>query len=393
VAVDQRLFDQIVRKDGSPARYSEDSFTFLNRAAGSFWARIRDELETWFAAYPADHQADLRARFRSRLPSQHWAAWWELYLHRLFSALGFHVEVHPDLPGSGARPDFRLTREAVIYLEAVTSFSGIVEEGRSGVREAWILDAVNEAKSDDFFLGLNFETVGQQRPRVVEVTGPIEEWLRDLDPDVAAGVYESTRELPTRLLAIRDWKLKFRAIPKSPAGRGKPGRLLGIGPMSVGFTNDREKLGKSLERKRRRYGKPGAPLILALLSMSSGADEIAVAEALFGSEVVRFDPDNPDDSQLARTPDGLWTKPGGPRATRVSGVLVGTTLLPWTCAARWPRLWLNPWATHPLKTELPFSTVWVDDHGVLTPRHAGSTPSAVLGLPSDWPGPAPRFSD
>ena len=219
-----------MRTDRSPARYSEDSFAFLNRAAGAFWQRVRDELENWFAAYPSEHQADLRARFRSRLPSQHWAAWWELYLHRVFTALGFEVEVHPELPGVDARPDFRLTRGAeAAYVEAVTSFSGIVDEGRHGAREAWILDAINEANSDNFFVGVNFDAVGKQHPRVAEVTGPIEEWLGQLDPDDVAATYEVTRELPTHGVAIRDWGLTVTAIPKNPKARGKPGRLLGGG--------------------------------------------------------------------------------------------------------------------------------------------------------------------
>jgi hypothetical protein len=40
-----RLFDDDERTDGSPKKASEDSFAFLNRAAGPFWAAIRDELE------------------------------------------------------------------------------------------------------------------------------------------------------------------------------------------------------------------------------------------------------------------------------------------------------------------------------------------------------------
>jgi hypothetical protein len=59
-----------------------------------FWQRIRDELERWYADYPDDeHGFGLRARFRKAAPAQHFGAWWELYLHRLFRCLGFHEVV------------------------------------------------------------------------------------------------------------------------------------------------------------------------------------------------------------------------------------------------------------------------------------------------------------
>lgn len=67
------LFDDLVRDDSSPAAYGEDSFTFLNRADGTVWARVRDTLDSWFAEYPRGHAADIRGRFRGKRPGAHWA--------------------------------------------------------------------------------------------------------------------------------------------------------------------------------------------------------------------------------------------------------------------------------------------------------------------------------
>lgn len=105
------LFDDFERHDPSPARRGEDSFAFLNRADTPFWAEVRRLLEEWFSHYPADHAAELSKSFRSRLPGSHWGAWWELYLHELFSRLGYELSIHPSLPDSDKRPDFKLTRE------------------------------------------------------------------------------------------------------------------------------------------------------------------------------------------------------------------------------------------------------------------------------------------
>jgi hypothetical protein len=161
------LFDDCERTDKSPARHQEDSFTFLNRADGVVWGRIRHVLDAWFADYPVQHAADLRGRFQSNRPGAHWSAWWELYLHRLFTRLGYKAVVHPDVPGTSRHPDFELTRaEERLYLEAVVVFSGVEDDKRDGVREGWIMDAVNRGMSKNFYVLIEFEKVGAERPKL-----------------------------------------------------------------------------------------------------------------------------------------------------------------------------------------------------------------------------------
>jgi hypothetical protein len=48
VAVVPNLFDLIERTDDSPARPAEDSYSFLNRAAGPVWERQRELLNGWY---------------------------------------------------------------------------------------------------------------------------------------------------------------------------------------------------------------------------------------------------------------------------------------------------------------------------------------------------------
>lgn len=131
----QRLFDDFERTNPFPAKEGEDSFSFMNRVAQPFWERIRSELDEWFAVYPPEDAKDLRSRFRDQSPAQHYAAWWELYLHELFRRLGFEIEVHPELEGVSGRPDFRVARDdAAFYVEAATTFSGIVGDATASER-------------------------------------------------------------------------------------------------------------------------------------------------------------------------------------------------------------------------------------------------------------------
>jgi hypothetical protein len=55
-------------------------FDFYNRVDRADWARVRNELEQWYSAYPADDK-DLRKRFRQWGADQHFGAWWELWVY------------------------------------------------------------------------------------------------------------------------------------------------------------------------------------------------------------------------------------------------------------------------------------------------------------------------
>ncbi len=388
-----RLFDDTPRSDSSPAAYSEDSFSFLNRVATPYWEKIRVELDEWFSEYPVEHAADLRARFRSADPRQHFPAWWELYLFRLFRRLGFHIAVHPDVSSTTARPDFLITRgNERTYVEAVAVFSGIVEEGRHGAREAWIQDLINEASSPNFFVGLDFEKVGTERPSRKEVISPIEDWLAGLDPDVVTEEYGAGLGLPELRLLFRDWDLTVEALPIKPEARGDPShRLLGRGPMSGGWVNDIEVLQRSLGRKFRHYGQLDEPFVVAALGLSSFLDISDFEQALFGRHAVEYQRGNQSASRWVRQRDGVWMASRGPVATSVAAVIGASGLQPSTCARELPRLWVNPWANHPLGIQLPFATATAEESGEVKYSDATTTASEVLGLPEEWPGPERPF--
>ena len=117
-AQERLLFSVGRRVNPLHAGYAESSFAFLDRVAQPYWARIRDELDRWFADFPeGEHARDLRNRFRKDDPRQHYAAWWELYLYTFLRRSGFEVEVHPYVHGTRDRPDFLVrSRRGVFYV-------------------------------------------------------------------------------------------------------------------------------------------------------------------------------------------------------------------------------------------------------------------------------------
>ena len=351
------LFDGFDRSDRSPRRYDEDSFSFYNRAAGVHWQRVRDVLDEWFAAYPDEHKADLRGRFRSKVAGQHVGAIWELYLHRLFSCMGYSVSVHPDVPGSTGRPDFELVRDGErLYVEAAVVFSGIVDAGRDGVREAWIMEAVNKASHPNFYVLIRqFVQLGAQKPKNKSIHRPLTGWLDSLDPDQVSRDYDDTGRLPECLVEVDDWAVLFEAVPIKPEARGDTGRLHGGGPPTTGYVDDVEQLRDTLKHKRGKYGTPGVPLVVAVNCVSSFMEPNDIAGALYGAMAVQYHQGAPGSSKWVRQRNGTWMGESGPRGRRMSAVLDCGAAAPVDDGAEPTRVSLNPWADVPLDVESPFS--------------------------------------
>lgn len=387
------LFDDIPRTDPSPASGQEDSFTFMNRVHQPYWAEIRCVLEDWYRRFPADEAVGLRKRFRSRRPGQHWSAWWELYLHELFSCLDFEITPHPPLPDTSRTPDFEISRGGLrAYLEATVVFSGIVAEEPEA--PAWLLDAVNLSDNAGFFVLIDsIESAGGERLRNIQVSKPIQEWLDGLDPDQVSEDYKTKGELPEYVLDERGWRVRFSASPVKPEARGKPGhRVLAGGPPITGMVDDVEQLHDKLKSKAGRYGRPEVPIITAVLCASSFMEQRDIAQALFGRDAIQLTPSptgGPPQAAQIRQRNGFWMHESGPQNRRVSAVLTAVQLHPWTCTKAAPTLWFNPWADHELSDELPFPIATATDRGRVTHTIRELDMAAVLGLPRDWPGGVP----
>jgi hypothetical protein len=57
--------------------------------------------------------------------------------------------------------------------------------GAGGTRgtAAWVYDCISDVETRDFLVGIEHVEQGAERPKRVEVTRPIAQWLAGLDPD------------------------------------------------------------------------------------------------------------------------------------------------------------------------------------------------------------------
>ncbi len=328
-----RLFDEQDRTDGASCREGEDSYSFLNRVSTPYWTQVRNLLEAFFSRYPPEHAESLRRDFRARLPGRHYAAWWELYLHELLRRLGYQITIHPVIEGTERKPDFGLRREGSEFLvEASVVFSGIAGgEEHTGAAPSWMLSAFEEVENLNFFVSIHEVTArGIEQPKRAEFVGPVEAWLARLDPDQITTEHQAGGHVPMLRVECRGWEVELEAWPVKPEARGRSEhRVLGSGPAIGGPVDDIRQLESKLKVKAGRYGRPEVPYVIAVLSLSGFMERIDIAQALFGREAIVISGQQ-DVGRLVRQRNGFWFRGEKPIHTRVSAVLMGVGVQPWS---------------------------------------------------------------
>jgi hypothetical protein len=390
-----KLFDDdhvISRTDLAPAPYGEPSFQYLNRSGRPVAAQVRSLLESWFQSYPESGKAALRSRFRSTDSVPHHSAFFELYMHELLKGLGYAVEIHPHLLTGTTRPDFLVSKagQASFILEATLATNISYREAAANARLNSVYNALNQVLSPNFFIGIEvFGTPSTPVPGK-KLRKAVELFLQGLNPDAVGAVLQGgggLGDLPRGQFTHGDWSIEFYPIAKSHAARGKPGiRPLGIlGPGGAREVDDRGPLRDAILAKGGRYGDLGVPYIIAVDALGQWwLDRSDIMEALFGQEAFYFDPLNPGEPQMTRNPDGAWFGKKGRQYTRVSAVLIGGDITPWTVGARIPVIYHNPWAKHPCPDALAQLRSAHPENNTMKERE-GLTGYDIFGLPAGWP--------
>ena len=116
------IFDDIPRDDADPPHQDETAFAYLNRSGRAEAAKVRALVDDWLASYPIQHRDPLVARLRYAIDYQHYAAFFELFVHQLLVARGHQVvAVEPELPATKGSPDFLIetTEGHRLYMECL----------------------------------------------------------------------------------------------------------------------------------------------------------------------------------------------------------------------------------------------------------------------------------
>jgi hypothetical protein len=390
------VFEPRFRDDPEPLRSGESTFSLLDRVDDAAIDRVRRLVNSWFDRFPSDSRDELRGRLTSGNDVDFNGAFWELYLHEAYSRLGYSVDTHPPLPDAPTHPDFLIEGNGVsLYLEAT-----VVGEARSEVAEskriARIEESLNRIHSPDFSIFLGVDNYGRASPSMRNVRPRIEAWLETLDWNDVRQKLEADPffELPSLEYEQGDWEFIFRAYPKPQDQRGRADiRTVGAGPMRSGYLDDASAIRAGIGRKVGRYGRPDRPLVVAIAVDRAFADAEDVNYALFGTPAVRVVSD--DRVESVRLPNGVWIGESGVRNTRLSALLVGYRIYPWSVATAQPQVWIRPNYPRPGDTLGAWTRFEVDMAEDKLRRHDGTfDPIKTLDLPGlldlatpeSWPG-------
>lgn len=367
-----QLFDAINRSDPRLRQPGESEFGFLNQSARSFCGVERAYLEEWFARYPPQEQAELRARFRDATDAGHLSAFYELYLHELLISLGFTVTVHPAVAGGdGKRPDFLVRKDGVplFYVEARLVMQSN-EETAEQARIEQVYRTLEGLHSPNFFLNIECHGGPKTPPSASKLRPKLERWLQGLDPDLVAQAARigGLASLPAFSWTHDGWSVVFRALPKSPQARGVPGlRPLGLVTSGFALSTLHEAMASAVRAKSTKYSQLGLPYLVALNVVDIGMEDVHISDALLGSG--NYGCCGPDGTLVKRQlqDGGAFLGASGPLNTRVSGVLLSHYLWAWNIHDGSPELIHNPFAALPIQPDLwPLRQATMDvDYGHL----------------------------
>lgn len=382
------LFDDFQRSNISPLQDGELLYTFLNRAAGDYWQSVRDVLTAWLANYPAAEQPTLIARFRRTDRRGFLGAFWELYLHELFTRLGFQIELHPKVSGTTHRPDFHLRQGAAeIFVEAVTHFEPQAHS-LDDVRLTPVLDAIDRISSPSFRVSLDARQIALAPIPMKRLSQEIESWLEGLE---SASESNSVRSAERVYRWQEDgWMLIFRPIPREAVANGRTASDDSKnGPARTKVRDDSRAIRQRVSGKARIYGRRfDKPFLIALTSYRPNYGPETVLRGLFGS--AWRDPEMLRARVVPRArgtnSNGLWLSNSGLEYQDVSAVLTAFELMPWSIARSRPWLVANPWASHPLGNVLPFDRFGIDaTTGAIEQVETSFKPRIHFGLARNWP--------
>ena len=304
------LFDDIERTSLEPTTRIVPTFQTINSFDSYGSSDLRNALEDWLARYPTEHRDDLVSRFRSDDNYNHDGALFELACHESFLRLEFSVEIHPETFVSANHPDFLLRKDdQEIFVEAtVTGESHGPFTLNANEQDA--INTLNTLESEDFQIGV--ELSGELRrtlPRQ-QIRNLFGDLLnKHTHGDVASAIqFGGTYAAPSRTIAEGDWKLEGWLVPiPKPTNRFRSSHIA-IYPFTAARTNVVDGVRKAIDRKRKRYGKLSAPLVVAVNVRDPYYNgKRNDMDVLLGDEVIRYDSGDPDSSgKLDRKCNGIW---------------------------------------------------------------------------------------
>jgi hypothetical protein len=280
------------------------AFDYLNRSSRTEAERVRSLLEEWCSLYPPTARNELISRLRSRKDVDHVSAVFELALHELLRRAGSCVTPHPEILGGRGRPDFLVTSAAGVryYLEATLSFDA-TDTARGEKLLAQLYDILDKMHSPNYFIGVSHRGLPDAPLKASVIRGKLQQWLDSLDYNQCIAWASGEGNAAELSHSEAGVDFVFTAVPKHTCRSGT--RAIGLQLPEARWTNVSDAIRSRLLDKVGQYGRPEAPLVIAVNAFALSVDRDEVLDAFFGRFAVAIDRQT-GATQQTRTPDGFW---------------------------------------------------------------------------------------
>ena len=354
-----QLFDDFERSTSRTARYSQNSYDFLNHSAWQVCNRARHLCNAWYSRLPIDAQPDLRARLMNTDSRQHVSAYFELLLHEVLLNLGLSANTHPQVPTTTKRPDFLVgSDDGSIYIEAMVCHSSSTPESENDIVNT-ICDWIDDVPNPYYWVSLSFNGTPKRLPRKTAVTEPVRQLMARHEPESELSRREADNYVqPIDKVQIDDAALVIKLTVK-PRERWGIDSERTIGVFSYGDTQNilpiiRDAICKKAKKKQASH--LGLPLVIACNTIDGFFDlEDDSLVSLFGlPEAGYLRPQWEMSLDATRDEPGVWIgRDGKPRNENVAAIWLFKNARPVgrTPAGGGDCLFINPFANHPLPTE------------------------------------------
>ena len=356
-----KIFEDKERTDLNFANHLDDLFDFYDRSAKPEFVKVRVTINRWFTNYPKSEKSELKSRFRKAFSP----AFFELFIHQLFTKQGFTLTPHPQIPGTKKAPDFLAEKgELSFYIEAKEVTDTSETEAAFNKKVNAIYDALSKLIIPGYWLiieKMNVKSIEQPSGR--KIIKHLERELPEYISRNAAATIERTDWGHITPLTIDrdDIKLVVRLFPKSlKHSQDEAMPTIASYPVKSSWGYSEENLVRSaVHDKASRYGELDKPYLICVNAFSRlGITATGVENALLGSCVESWSR-KPDDASplMEHAKNGVFYSKSGLTKRRVSGIFV-TSVFPSNIdvAPHW-------FAKHPCgKMELDFTALRLSHH-------------------------------
>lgn len=347
-----KLFDEKERILEGGSTYNANSYDYYCSSNRKEIVRVCKQLEKWFAVYPETEKAELKARFRHEFQP----AFFELYIHAVFTAMGYSLTVHPHMQSKSTKPDYLAQKgEEKFYIEVkfITLLSQLEQNNERKMNT--VMDALNKVDSSNFWLDLEEITLkSEQQPSGKFIIRFFNREIQKFDPDTYQLMLNEIDIDDIELIVYEDDDIRIasRLIPKPTDIRGNQQGAIGTHPMEIKWCNHSEKIKDALLSKASRYGKFDSPFIICINKQTVGFDIMELQQALYGDLSIRYNQNTANKNEkLDLDGNGFFGNISNQKHTRVSGIYF-TNVNSANLATAEQAYRMNQFAGYPLELKL-----------------------------------------